>query len=116
MTPQDAIGHVNAAIGIAEVLRDSGHRIVFAIEKSWEGKLIKYGFEEELFTDPERDPNRDPAKFWSELFVGDGSHLRDTSHEIKLRALILPVLIKLAKRVDPIYEKIIGRIKPDVII
>jgi UDP:flavonoid glycosyltransferase YjiC (YdhE family) len=46
--PIDGIGHVNACIGIAEALKERGHKIIFAISKSWNEKLVKYGFEEEL--------------------------------------------------------------------
>ncbi len=36
-SPLDGYGHVNACTGVAEALRDRGHRIVFAIDKSWKG-------------------------------------------------------------------------------
>jgi UDP:flavonoid glycosyltransferase YjiC (YdhE family) len=61
--PLDAVGHVNACIGIAEVLRDRGHRIVFAISDNWRQKLKIYGFEEELIELSEKATVEDPTKF-----------------------------------------------------
>ena len=47
-TPMDGHGHVNSCVGVAQVLLKRGHRIVFAVDSAWKGKLAKYGFEEEL--------------------------------------------------------------------
>lgn len=44
----DSHGHVNSCIGVGQVLLARGHRVVFAIDAAWKGKLAKYGFEEEL--------------------------------------------------------------------
>jgi UDP:flavonoid glycosyltransferase YjiC (YdhE family) len=41
--PLDDSGHVNACIGLAECLRDRGHKIVVAIDPTFKGKLISYG-------------------------------------------------------------------------
>jgi hypothetical protein len=37
------------------------------------GKLAKYGFEE-LFSQSDRDPNEDPAKYWTDIFVDSNGH------------------------------------------
>ncbi len=37
--PLDGWGHINACIGLAEVLLNRGHRVVFAIDISFKGKL-----------------------------------------------------------------------------
>lgn len=47
-SPMDSHGHVNSCIGVGQVLLARGHRVVFAIDAAWKGKLAKYGFEEEL--------------------------------------------------------------------
>ena len=46
--PESAYGPTNQCIGLADILRDRGHRIVFAAESSWAGKLAPLGFVEEL--------------------------------------------------------------------
>ncbi len=113
----DCIGHVNACISIAEVLKESGHRIIFAMNQSWSGKLAEYGFEEELFSQSDRDPNKDPAKYWADIFV-DSKATTTTPLEktIFWRTTIFSHLINEIKILDPILREIIDRVKPDVII
>src|SRR5207244_3585910 len=43
-----AHGPTNNCIGIGDVLRRRGHRVVFAAEASWKGRLSALGFAEEL--------------------------------------------------------------------
>ena len=44
--PESAYGPTNNCIGIANVLRERGHRIVFSAERSWEGTLDALGIED----------------------------------------------------------------------
>ncbi|CAG2118994.1 unnamed protein product, partial [Medioppia subpectinata] len=46
----EAVGNVNACIGLAEVLLSRGHKIVFAIDQSFAGKLSPFGFIEEVLS------------------------------------------------------------------
>ena len=46
--PESAYGPTNQCIGIGKVLLELGHRVVFAAEASWQGKLAALGFEEDL--------------------------------------------------------------------
>ena len=46
--PESAYGPTNNCIGIGKVLERRGHRVVFAAEASWKGKLEPLGFEEDL--------------------------------------------------------------------
>ena len=46
--PESAYGPTNNCVGIGDVLRQRGHRVVFAAEASWKGKLAPLGFEEDL--------------------------------------------------------------------
>ena len=45
-TPINGVGHVNACIGIAKSLLKRGHRIGFFVERTYNGKIQKLGFEE----------------------------------------------------------------------
>jgi len=60
--PLPAVGHVNASIGLAEALRDRGHKIVFAIDRAWTGKLAMYGFIEEILTDINNNSSLKPGE------------------------------------------------------
>ena len=46
--PEGAFGPTNNCVGIGEVLRERGHRVVFIIEESFAGTLEARGFEERL--------------------------------------------------------------------
>lgn len=47
----DGHGHVNECISVAQVLLSRGHRVVFAVDAVWKGKLSKYKFEK-LYLEP----------------------------------------------------------------
>jgi len=114
----DAIGHVNACISVAEILRDRGHKIIFAIDKSWRGQLQKYGFEEQLFSDPEKAGIEDPTQYWANLLneIGVMKSLPPIEKVIKIRSTILSNHLNNMKETDLIMENILKRIKPDIII
>ena len=46
--PESAYGPTNNCIGIGDILRQRGHKVVFAAEASWKGKLETLGFVEDL--------------------------------------------------------------------
>ena len=109
------VGHVNSCIGVAETLQSRGHRIVFATDESFKGKFIKRGFEEEIIEkqlSPEEQ--RDPSGFFIKILKESGV-LDDHSPVEKLR-MIAKCIKNMTKSEDEILEKIIHRIKPDVII
>ncbi len=116
--PIDCVGHVNACTGIAQVLKERGHRIIFAIFESWSGELVKYGFEEELITLKSRDPDEDPAKYWADRFVNGGAIQSFTPLEkaVNIQTKMLQIFIEDTKSLDLIASKLIERIKPDVIV
>ena len=72
LAPIDLVGVVNAYIGIAEVLLQRGHRIVFAVSDKWRGNLGVYGFEEAIIGHQESQTNEDPAKYWAEYLANSG--------------------------------------------
>ena len=55
--PESAYGPTNQCIGLGKVLLDHGHRVVFAAEASWAGRLEPYGFVEALVDLAEPDPD-----------------------------------------------------------
>lgn len=71
MTPLNGHGHINACHGLCEELRDRGHDIIFVIDKSFQGRLERYGFKEHILDPPppkeksEKDSEYDDDKdFW----------------------------------------------------
>ncbi len=118
--PVDAVGHVNACIGIAEVLRDRGHRIVFAISDNWREKLKVFGFEEELIELSKNGAIEDPAKFWAELCLKSGINLFGPKSPLEKIKSMTSVgfldMIDRSKASNPIMKEIVCRIKPDIII
>ena len=67
--PESAYGPTNNCIGIGNELLKRGHRVVFAAERSWEGKLSALGFEEDLVDlapPPEEDVEQDAGQFWKD--------------------------------------------------
>lgn len=113
--PQDAFGHVNPQIGVGQQLLQRRHKIVFALDKSWEGKLLKYGFEEQIYS----LDNPGQTKRQSEdglKMVMQFSFLKNISPLEKLKGFSKNKKLKRAKALDPIIKDTIDRIKPDVII
>jgi MGT family glycosyltransferase len=120
--PESAYGPTNNCVGIGEVLLRRGHRVVFAAEASWAGKLAALGFEEDLVDlapPPEAgdEAPADPGAFWKEF-------IRDTAPEFRkptvqqLETFMAPTwqaLVDGAKYCEPQLRAIIARTKPDVI-
>ncbi len=119
--PESAYGPTGNCIGIGDVLLRRGHRVVFAAEASWKGKLEPLGFVEDLVDlapPPDGGDDSDPGAFWKEF-------IRDTSPEFRkptveqLETFIAPTfqaLIDGAKYCEPHLREIVARQQPDVIV
>src|SRR5262247_422618 len=95
--PESAYGPTNNCVGIGDILRRRGHRVVFAAEASWKGKLTPLGFEEDLVDiapSPQDGAEQDAGQFWKDF-------IRDTAPEFRkptidqLETWIKPVWIEL---------------------
>ncbi|WP_067801246.1 glycosyltransferase [Actinomadura formosensis] len=119
--PESAYGPTNNCVGIGDVLRRRGHRVVFAAEASWKGKLAPLGFEEDLvdLTPPAEDAaEQDAGQFWKDFIRDTAPEFRKPTFE-QLDTWIKPVweeLISGAKYCEPRLKEIIGRVRPDVIV
>ncbi len=56
--PEGAYGPTNNCLGIGDVLRQRGHRVVFIVEESFAGTLEAKGFEERLMRASRHGPTR----------------------------------------------------------
>ncbi len=124
--PESAYGPTNNCIGIGHVLRTRGHRVVFAAERSWEGKLKALGFEEDLVdlsAPPEPGPDgaaadQDPGQFWKDFVRDTAPEFRKPTIE-QLDTWVKPVwseLIAGARYCQPHLRAIVERTRPDVVV
>jgi MGT family glycosyltransferase len=66
--PEGAYGPTNNCVGIGQVLRERGHRIVFVVEESFAGSLEAQGFEERLLRlGPPPEVEEAPGQFWKDF-------------------------------------------------
>ncbi|MEV5553663.1 glycosyltransferase [Nonomuraea wenchangensis] len=119
--PESAYGPTNNSIGIGDILRRRGHRVVFAAESSWKGKLEALGFEEDLVDlapPPENPDEQDAGQFWKDFIRDTAPEYRKSTKE-QLDTVTKPIwgeLIDGAKYCEPQLKAIIERVNPDVII
>ena len=120
--PESAYGPTNQCIGLAAILRDRGHTIVFAAESSWAGKLAPLGFVEELVDlaepEPAADGDADAGKFWTDFIAETAPEFRKPTVE-QLESFVAPTyqaLIDGAKYCEPRLREIIATHRPDVVV
>jgi MGT family glycosyltransferase len=117
--PESAYGPTNNCIGIGKVLERRGHRVVFAAEASWRGRLEPLGFEEDLVDlAPPPEQAQDAGQFWTDFITETAPEFRKPTIE-QLDTFIRPVwasLIDGARYCEPHLREILDRTRPDVIV
>jgi MGT family glycosyltransferase len=119
--PESAHGPSNQCIGIGKVLLDRGHRVVFAAERSWEGKLAPLGFVEALvdLAPPDPEATEEAAgQFWIDFINETAPEFRKPTVE-QLATFIAPTyqaLIDGAVYAEPQLKAIIAEHRPDVLV
>lgn len=96
---------------LAEELRERGHRIVFAVDIAFKGLLIPHGFEEEIQEWPK-------VIDYSNNNIS-GLNSSNSSPVEKIKNYYLSDVVKkfeITKQREDYYEKLIERLKPDIII
>ena len=114
-----AVGNVNSAIGLSQVLINSGHRVVIFISDLWKNKLKGYGIEEVIYTfkEDKQIEEKDAAKQFSEHLMKTGSFDRKSPLEKAVNAAAGGQhFIDRVIRVDHMLEEALPSIKPDVIV
>jgi MGT family glycosyltransferase len=116
--PEGAFGPTNNCVGIGDVLRERGHRVVFIVEESFAGTLEARGFEERLMRlGPAPEVEEAPGQFWKD-FIRDTAPVFRTPTIEQLSGFIQPTwqaLLDGARYVNPRLEEIIAELAPDVI-
>ena len=117
--PESAYGPTNNCVGIGKVLERRGHRVVFAAEASWKGKLEPLGFEEDLVDlSPPAEGDQDAGQFWIDFVAETAPEFRKPTIE-QLATFIEPVwssLIDGAMYCHDQLAAIVDRAEPDVIV
>jgi MGT family glycosyltransferase len=119
--PESAYGPTNNCIGIGKVLEQRGHRVIFAAEASWKGRLEPLGFEEDLVDlapPPEDGAEQDAGQFWTDFVIETSPEFRKPTIE-QLATFIEPVWASLmdgAMFCEPQLRAILDRAQPDVIV
>jgi MGT family glycosyltransferase len=117
--PEGAYGPTNNCIGIGDVLRRRGGRVVFIAEESFAGNLEAKGFEERLMRlgPPPEEPEI-PGQFWKD-FIRDTAPLFRRPTIEQLGTFLQPTwqaLIDGSKYVNERIVEIFDELQPDAIV
>ncbi|HLB62017.1 MAG TPA: nucleotide disphospho-sugar-binding domain-containing protein [Actinomycetota bacterium] len=117
--PEGAFGPTNNCVGIGNVLKQRGNRVIFIVEESFAGTLEAKGFEEtHMRLGPPPEQEEEPGQFWKDF-------IRDTAPEfrkptiVQLETFLKPTwqaLIDGAMYVDDRLRDIFDEIRPDVVV
>ena len=106
-------------MGIGDVLRRRGHRVVFVVEESFAGSLRAKGFEEALMRlSPAPQTPEVPGQFWKDFIRDTAPAFRGTTTQ-QLATFIAPTWRALAdgaRYVDDRLVEIFDALEPDVIV
>ncbi len=119
--PESAYGPTNQCIGLGNVLLERGHRVVFASESSWAGRLAPLGFEERLVDLAPPDPDAaddDAGRFWTDFIAETAPEFRKSTTE-QLETFVAPTyqaLIDGAVHAEPALRQVLAEVRPDVVV
>jgi MGT family glycosyltransferase len=117
--PEGAFGPTNNCIGIGDVLRGRGHRVVFLVEESFAGTLEARGFEERLMRlAPAPSEPEVPGQFWKD-FVRETSPVFRRPTIESLQGFVAPTFQALcegAAYVDSRLRAVLDELDPDVVV
>ena len=117
--PEGAHGPTNNCVGIGDVLRRRGHRVVFIVEESFAGTLEAKGFEERLMRlGPPPEQEESAGQFWKDFIRETAPVFRRPTLE-QLEAFIAPTwqaLLDGARYVDDRLREILDEVEPDAIV
>jgi MGT family glycosyltransferase len=117
--PEGAHGPTNNCVGIGQILRHRGARVVFVVEESFAGTLEARGFEEALvrLTPPPEVPE-EPGQFWKDFIRDTAPEFRKPTIE-QLSTFLAPTwhaICEGARYVEPRLREILDELRPDVVV
>jgi MGT family glycosyltransferase len=117
--PEGAYGPTNNCVGVGQVLRDRGHRVVFVVEESFAGTLEAQGFEERLMRlGPPPEVEEQAGQFWKD-FIRETAPVFHKPTIEQLAEFIEPTFRALcdgSRYVDDRLREIFDELQPDVIV
>jgi MGT family glycosyltransferase len=117
--PEGAYGPTNNCIGIGQVLRERGLRVVFIVEESFAGTLEARGFEERLMRlGPPPVTEEAPGQFWKDFITATSPEFRKPTAE-QLSSFVEPTMRALvdgARYVDDRLREILDELDPDLVV
>jgi MGT family glycosyltransferase len=117
--PEGAFGPTNNCVGIGNVLRGRGHRVVFIVEESFAGTLEARGFEEaRMRLQPPAETEEEPGQFWKDFIRDTAPQFRRPTIE-QLEGFLAPTwqaLIDGARYVEPRLRESYEEVRPDVVV
>jgi MGT family glycosyltransferase len=117
--PEGAYGPTNNCVGIGDVLRRRGHRVVFIVEESFAGNLEAHGFEERLMRlGPPPEQDEAPGQFWKDFIRDTAPVFRRPTIE-QLEGFIAPTfgaLVDGARYVEERLVQILDEVRPDLVV
>jgi UDP:flavonoid glycosyltransferase YjiC (YdhE family) len=117
--PEGAFGPTNNCVGIGQVLKERGHRVVFVVEESFAGTLEGKGFEEaHMRLQPSPEVEEAPGQFWKDFIRDTAPEFRKPTIE-QLETFLLPTwqaLIDGSMYVNDRLTDIFDELGPDAIV
>jgi len=117
--PEGAFGPTNNCVGIGNVLRARGHRVVFIVEESFAGTLEARGFEEaHMRLQPPPEVEEGPGQFWKDFIRDTAPEFRKPTIE-QLETFLNPTwhaLIDGSMYVNDRLAEIFDEFRPDAIV
>ena len=118
--PEGAYGPTNNCVGIGDVLRRRGHRVVFIVEESFAGHARGAGIRgaADAARRRRRSAEEEPGQFWKDFIRDTAPVFRKPTIE-QLGEFIAPTfqaLVDGARYVDDRLREIIDELEPDVIV
>jgi len=117
--PEGAYGPTNNCVGIGQVLRERGHRVIFVVEESFAGSLEAQGFEERhMRLGPPPTTEEAPGQFWKDFIRDTAPVFRKPTIE-QLSEFIEPTFRALcdgARYADERLREIFADLQPNVIV
>lgn len=117
--PEAAYGPTNNCVGIGDVLKQKGARVVFVVAESFKEVLEKRGFEvAPVRLEPKPEGEVEAGQFWKDFIRETAPHFKETTFQ-QIETLTKPIWegeIAGSLYAQNQLKEILNRLKPDAIV